>query len=443
MFLLRVLFLLNFSVLSNYLLIFSFIKPMFPVRLLLLCFMFILYAFYNISPRAKWSCFTQQEVLMGGRMLLIDACLLFMFEIGLYIYCIFYSGWEISVPILIMNGIFAVVLLSVCTWNGIIRILCTSKQLRILMKILLVVCWWVPIVNLVVYWRCCHVVSREHLFAITKNELNESRKENDICKTKYPILLVHGIFWRDWQIFNYWGRIPNELIRNGATVYYGNQQSAAPMETVGEELKNQILDIIQKENCEKVNIIAHSKGGLDARFTISCMGIENHVASLTTVCTPHTGSELVDRALKLVPDSFVQMFAKRYNAIYKKLGDSCPDFYNGVQDLTTARCARFNEVVLDKETVLYQSVTSKMNGIFSAGFPLNVGYAILKPVGENDGFVTVESSKWGKVLGVLETGRRRGISHGDMIDLTRKNIRDFDVCEWYVELVKDLKEKGL
>ena len=33
-------------------------------------------------------------------------------------------------------------------------------------------------------------------------------------------------------------------------------------------------------------------------------------------------------------------------------------------------------------------------------------------------------------------------SHGDMIDLNRENIRGFDVREFYVQLVSDLREKG-
>ena len=37
---------------------------------------------------------------------------------------------------------------------------------------------------------------------------------------------------------------------------------------------------------------------------------------------------------------------------------------------------------------------------------------------------------------------KRGISHGDVIDLSRKNIPGFDVREFYVQLVKDLKERG-
>ena len=39
--------------------------------------------------------------------------------------------------------------------------------------------------------------------------------------------------------------------------------------------------------------------------------------------------------------------------------------------------------------------------------------------------------------------KERGISHGDMIDLTRKNIPGFDVAGFYIGLVRELKAKGL
>ena len=61
--------------------------------------------------------------------------------------------------------------------------------------------------------------------------------------------------------------------------------------------------------------------------------------------------------------------------------------------------------------------------------------------GENDGLVGISSAKWGNFLGVLETGGR-GISHGDVVDLTRQDIRGYDVCEFYVDIIKNLKERG-
>lgn len=43
---------------------------------------------------------------------------------------------------------------------------------------------------------------------------------------------------------------------------------------------------------------------------------------------------------------------------------------------------------------------------------------------------------------MVPDAKRRGISHGDMIDLNRENIPGFDVREWYVQLVQRLKRKG-
>jgi triacylglycerol lipase len=78
-----------------------------------------------------------------------------------------------------------------------------------------------------------------------------------------------------------------------------------------------------------------------------------------------------------------------------------------------------------------------------AFFPLSLGYSIIKQdEGENDGLMAVDSMAWGNYLGTVSPAGKQGISHGDMVDLTRKNIEGFDVCEFYVDLVSRLKGKG-
>jgi triacylglycerol lipase len=62
--------------------------------------------------------------------------------------------------------------------------------------------------------------------------------------------------------------------------------------------------------------------------------------------------------------------------------------------------------------------------------------------GRNDGLVGEKSFPWGSDFKMLEPHGKRGISHGDMIDLNRENIKDFDVREFYVNLVNDLRVKG-
>lgn len=61
---------------------------------------------------------------------------------------------------------------------------------------------------------------------------------------------------------------------------------------------------------------------------------------------------------------------------------------------------------------------------------------------ENDGLVSVSSAKWGTFKGVFQSNKRRGISHGDMIDLRREDYNGFDVIEEYIKIVEELKEMG-
>ena len=60
----------------------------------------------------------------------------------------------------------------------------------------------------------------------------------------------------------------------------------------------------------------------------------------------------------------------------------------------------------------------------------------------NDGLVAENSFPWGCDYTFLTTNTKRGISHGDMIDLNRENIKGFDVREFYVQLVAGLKKMG-
>ncbi len=63
--------------------------------------------------------------------------------------------------------------------------------------------------------------------------------------TKYPLLLVHGVFFRNSKRLNYWGRIPAELEKNGAVVYYGEHQSAASVVDSAGEISRRIEEIVR------------------------------------------------------------------------------------------------------------------------------------------------------------------------------------------------------
>ena len=344
----------------------------------------------------------------------------------------------------ILNSLFIFMIELIVFWNGMIRIYITSQQLGIRWRIIGALCGMIPIVHLVVLGIMLWTVEREVKTENEKLLQNEARAAQHICRTKYPILMVHGVFFRDFRYFNYWGRIPAELEKNGATIFYGNHQSASSVEGSGQELAERIKEIIRTTGCEKVNIIAHSKGGLDCRYAISQLDAAPYVASLTTINTPHRGCEFADYLLSKIPKSQQEAVAKAYNAALKKFGDTNPDFLASVYDLTAESCRKRNESVKDVEGVFYQSIGSKLNRASGGRFPLNFSYRLVNYFdGGNDGLVGEQSFPWGEGYRFLTAKGKRGISHGDMIDLNRENFVGFDVREFYVQLVKELKEKGL
>ena len=353
----------------------------------------------------------------------------------------FFSGLLLVIWIII--AIPMVILEAILFWNGMIRVYLTSVQLGLKHRILAALCGWIPFLNIWYLTKIIRIASDEVEFETEKWELDEVRAENEVCKTKYPILLVHGVFFRDFRYLNYWGRIPKELKRNGAVVYYGQQQSAASVEDSGRELAARIRAILDETGCEKVNIIAHSKGGLDSRAAIAHAGCAPYVATLTTINTPHRGCIYAEYLLNKVPEAARQKVAAAYNATLKRLGDENPDFLAAVTDLTESACLARNETTPDMPGVLYESVMSYCRKARHGKFPLNATYPVVKHFdGKNDGLVSVDSAKWGTRFTLLEPVGKRGISHGDVVDLNRENIPGFDVREFYVNLVADLKKRG-
>lgn len=317
-----------------------------------------------------------------------------------------------------------------------------SRQVKITSWIAMLFLWWIPIVNLIIIYKINKTARRELIFESDREELEQAREERQICATKYPILLVHGIFFRDWQLVNYWGRIPAALKRNGARLFYGKQQSAQSVPDSAAELADRIREVLQETGAEKVNIIAHSKGGLDSRYAISCLGMEGCVATLTTVNTPHLGCDMVDYLLEKLPKFLVSFLTNKYNKIFHVLGDKKPDFIAGVSDLSAKRCAELNEQMPDSPNVSYRSIMSVMASARAAFFPLNIGYRLINKLnGANDGLVWERSAVHGSHT-FIKPPKKKGISHGDVIDLMREDISGFDVREMYVDIVSGLKNEG-
>lgn len=411
------------------------------------------YLWFHIRPRRAKGATRRLRALLGGYELLLVAFFVILAEMAFYPLLLATGALHRAVPalgaapdwvFLAANLLLFVPLVGALLVNGFFRVLLTSKHLRVVWRVLLLLCWWVPLFNLYLFYRVLKAVRHEYYFELSRLENEAVHAENRDCETRYPIVLVHGIFFRDWQLVNYWGRIPRALTRCGATVFYGGQQSALPVAQSAAELAERLQAVLRETGAEKVNLIAHSKGGLDSRYAITRLGLAPHVASLTTVNTPHRGCIFAEELLRTLPKGVIAWMERRYNGLFRTLGDASPDFLGGVRDLTRENCLCFNRETPDQEGVFYQSVMSTMQKPSSAGFPLNLTWHLVRKYDReaNDGLVARSSAEWGHFLGNLSASGRRGVSHGDVVDLMREDIPGFDVREFYIGLVKGLKEKG-
>jgi triacylglycerol lipase len=255
---------------------------------------------------------------------------------------------------------------------------------------------------------------------------------------KYPIVLVHGIIAHDRPSFiKYWGKIPEALRENGARVFLGNTDAWGDYESNAKILKTTIDNVLYETNSDKVNIIAHSKGGLDSRYLIWKYGYGGKVASLTTISTPNHGTELADRIYKI--KIVHTRIAKRALVFFGKLyGDKNPDLFNVNYQLTTEYMKKFNDNVLMDDRVHYQSFYTVMKDSFDDVLFLFSYRKIKKISGDNDGFVSESTAKWGNNSIKIEGG----ISHAEILDFKMKKISGINIPGIYVEIVNELSRKG-
>jgi hypothetical protein len=128
------------------------------------------------------------------------------------------------------------------------------------------------------------------------------------------------------------------------------------------------------------------------------------------------------------------------------LGEKEADFLAAVNDLTDAHCKQLDAEMPTPEGVLCQSIGSVLSSASSGIFPLSLSYHLVNYFsGENDGLVSEDSFAWGEKYTLLRASGKKGISHSDIIDLTRENIPEFDVREFYVKLEeeKDAKDSRM
>lgn len=291
----------------------------------------------------------------------------------------------------------------------------------------------------------------------------------------YPLVFVHGYLGFDdfagVSAIPYFYRVQATLAKaSELDVFTPALDPFNSSEVRGEQLASYVEDILSSTGKDKVNLIAHSQGGLDARVVANLH--PEWVASIVTIGTPHGGSSAVDALLGLVDrpllapaiDELFRLFGR---ILYKKI-DGRTSVMAALRTMSDEGSRAFNEAHPDEPGVFYASIagvsSSRAGPVFRPGdvgacaadetLPfvedfdqdrdlVNVFLSILAPwlSGEHDGLVPVTSARWGTFWGCIpadhfdEVGQFLGIA-------TPGPGNPWDHLDFYVQLVDEVRARG-
>lgn len=238
----------------------------------------------------------------------------------------------------------------------------------------------------------------------------------------YPFVLVHGMFGFDsvevlGRRHDYFRGIAEALTRRGEQLH---QVRLPPVASVAERARI-LSSYVEALDAAQVNLIAHSMGGIDARYAISKLGLAGRVASLVTIGSPHHGTPLADLA-RTAPGRVVR-------SVLETVGIAA----GGAENLTPASMERFNQEIRDADGVYYASVVARCRGAQTSLALKTSRHLLSRRAGTSDGVVPSTSQVWGEVI--LETNA----DHWAQIGWSK----DFDARPMYEHIVDHLRARGL
>ncbi len=251
-----------------------------------------------------------------------------------------------------------------------------------------------------------------------------ARRRKPPIRTRFPVVLAHGLFGFDeirlvLRRHEYFRGIPRWLRQLGAEVHTPRVPPISAVAVRAQELADQVRSLPAR----RVNIIAHSMGGLDARYAVSRLGLSDRVASVTTLGTPHHGVPIVDLGTGVGQKVGLALLGRA-------LGVELHAFY----DLTTEKMAQFNRTVPDALGVMYGCVLAAPKAGERINPLLLPAFLYMRALhGDNDGLVSVPSQTWGDVIARTEADHLAQIGWW----------KGFDARALYEELFRELRARGL
>lgn len=301
-----------------------------------------------------------------------------------------------------------------------------------------------------------------------------------------PIVLAHGYLgFGNLGFIEYFNGVKQHLEKKWNTEVYAS--TVGPKDSVAARAADLEAEIRGRFRGESVHIIAHSMGGLDARYLLSPKNgaPSDLIASLTTVSTPHQGTFIAEIAMGAVEPSQLLRSERLMRAIPRMVAGEegmwqefkssllrRPSFTRPRIDLRSVLqrlhsvlqsaqrgdlaplAVYFRKLFALKDEALYdltpRGCAELFNDKFESPVPcfsyaasaipsqtlsssLSLSYLLLKAAeGENDGLTSVASAQWQTNMGTLSCDHIGAIGWGSADHLT-----------WYDQMVANIQQRVL
>jgi triacylglycerol lipase len=250
-----------------------------------------------------------------------------------------------------------------------------------------------------------------------------------------PVVLHHGFMGMEFRagplnlMSNFRG-IDHGIARLGHPLIISRVHPTAGIETRARALKEIILrqlDILDRQ-AERVLIVAHSMGGLDARYMITRLGMADRVRALLTITTPHRGTAYADWCVRHIGQRLRAFRLFNYLGLDMQAG----------RDLTRESCRRFNQQVPDHPDVRYFSISAARPWHRVPAFALHAYKVVYDAEGDNDFLVSVRSSTWGEHLGVWPADHLHTVNKRLVLEI--KNPTG-DITPYYLKALSEVFQR--
>lgn len=262
-----------------------------------------------------------------------------------------------------------------------------------------------------------------------------------IIPTQHPVILMHGFgigasLRRDGHLHEEAMHLRSRGVRAAAP-------NVSPYNTVRARCRmweERLTRLLKEMNSDSLSIIAHSMGGLDARYLISQKGWHEVVDVLVTVATPHRGSSIASLTLDQPPSMREWLVDMADWVGTHILEDGSANIKQALEELTPEYVQDvFNDEVPNHPDVSYWSYgcqAGKGTDIQIDPIFRYLNRYLFEREGVNDGLVSVKSARWGTYIGTVNA------DHARQVGMRSRLAASFDSNKFYATIAERLADHG-